>query len=175
MTAPDAQVLDDLLPPPAPEGEDLVPEFEPTPAPAAPRPLTDADRASINAHIEGLIQAAAAAGADTLPPELRNVYEQSFTTSRLVRAGVQATGIGPALHELMPSDGTEAAGPIKQLHPIARVLLGVGVLAVASLLQRKQVLSAYQLHASRNAGGPAGPASGGLGVPVNHGQYGGHH
>lgn len=169
------QALDALLPPASDTPGDLL-DFEPLPAPTpAPAPLTQADRDSINGHIDGLIEAAAAAGADSMPPELRDTYERAFTSSRLVRAGVVATGIGPALHELMPSDGSEAAGPIKKLHPVARVVLGLGVLAVASLLQRRQILATYNPAAGRHSGGPAGSAGGSLGVQVNAGEYGGHH
>ncbi|MFB9994483.1 hypothetical protein ACFFLM_21230 [Deinococcus oregonensis] len=161
----------DLLPP-ASDTPDEAPELSVTSAPqiVIEKVLTQDDKDSINGHIDNLIGSVAAAGADMLPPELRDEYERSFTTSRMVRAGVVATGIGPALHELMPSDGTQAAGPIRQLHPALRIALGLGVLAIASLMQRKAILGTYEK--ARLSGGVSGLPGGGHSVSIDA-PYGG--
>lgn len=177
MTGPDS--LEAILPPAADPGaaelltlEDLG-DVAPAPV-SGPKKLTPEDIESIEAHVDNLISTVAAAGADTVPPALRDQFEQSFTSSRLVRAGVQASGIGSALHELMPAGGEAAAGaaPIRQLHPVARVLLGLVVLGVGVAVQRKQVLSAYQTAAS-HASGAGGSVAPGVSGQVNVGPYGG--
>lgn len=156
------ETLNDLLP----EGNenaplDGLPEFEDVaPSQTVEKPLTEADKANIEAHIDNLIEGVAVIGSETMPPALRDEYVDSFTSSKLVRAGVVATGIGPALHELMPSDGTQAAGPVRQLHPLVRVALGLAVLGLATVVQKKAVLNAHQTANSDSSGGGS-PSAGG--------------
>lgn len=172
------------LPPPAPDfdpahfdpvnfTEDLGEAYAAPSAPRGPAPLTPDDLAAIERNVSGLIEAAAAAGADTVPPPVRDLFQESFTSSRLIRAGVQASGIGSALHELLPSGGEAAAGaaPVRQLHPVARVALGLLVLGVGLAFQRKQVLHAYETSTAHTAQ-PGGPLPGSAGPQTVH-QHGG--
>lgn len=171
MTNPEVSPeLDNILPPAAEQLDDLPPFDDGAPFQEVQKPLTPDDLKAIEGHVDAVISTVAGVTADTLPAGLRDEFEESFTTSRLIRAGVAMTGMGEAIHELIPTQGSGAAGPVKQLHPVARVLLGVVVLGIGAAFQRRQILARHHIPGP-NTGGPAGPADSGVNVPSSQGGH----
>ena len=104
---------------------------------------TPPSREQLDQAATNIIETVAELGSATLPAHLQDAYYDAYTHNKLVKRGLLATGLPAALEELAPTDGS-GVGPVRQLHPIIRVVAGLAVLALGSILTRNAVLNAPQ-------------------------------
>jgi len=152
---PDPRALDDLteqLPPAAedldgPETLDDVQEGEAQAQPASRQTVEQVAPAATPEELDkitsDLIGVIAEMGAETMPLPLRQTYYDAMTGNKFLRRGLIMSGLPTALDELAPS-GVGNGGPIRQLHPLVRVGVGLLVLAAGSFMTRRAVLESVQ-------------------------------
>lgn len=127
-----------------------LPDLDPPPGDDQEQPgaLSPDDLEAVERHIDGIVTAAAQAGAQMFPKPLQAEYMESFTGNVFIRAGVRMSGAGEALHELLPPAGPGgpaggAPAAVRRLHPVARLALGALVLGVGLLVQGRQFQAAH--------------------------------
>lgn len=170
---------------PAPTAPDLdipTPDLDPSPLPVdeqlpvddqdqdEDRELSTAEVENVRAHLDGLMLAAATAGAAAFPEPLQPAYVESFLGNTYLRTGLRMTGVGEVLNDLMPpagkgENGQIQSGPpaaVKKLHPLVRAGLGVAVLALGVLVHGKQFAKAHGYPAETHSGGAGAGAAGGV-------------